>query len=57
MKRFTVEYAPEALDQLAAIESYIAEAGSPEAGERFVDEIVSHCDARLPPSRRDRLYG
>ncbi|WP_176038709.1 type II toxin-antitoxin system RelE/ParE family toxin [Brucella tritici] len=45
MKRFAVEYAPEALDQLAAIESYIAEAGSPEAGERFVDEIVSRCDA------------
>lgn len=45
MKRFAVEYAPEALDQLAVIESYIAEAGSPEAGERFVDEIVSHCDA------------
>ena len=28
MKRFAVEYAPEALDQLAVIESYIAEAGS-----------------------------
>nr|WP_278520879.1 type II toxin-antitoxin system RelE/ParE family toxin [Brucella anthropi] len=45
MKRFAVEYAPEAVDQLAAIESYIAEASSPEVGERFVDEIVSYCDA------------
>ncbi|WP_114217229.1 type II toxin-antitoxin system RelE/ParE family toxin [Ochrobactrum sp. 3-3] len=45
MRRFAVEYAPQPLDQLAAIESYIAEASSPEAGERFVNEIVSHCDA------------
>ncbi|OYR32448.1 plasmid stabilization system family protein [Brucella lupini] len=30
---------------MAATESYIAGAGSPEAGERFVEEIVSHCDA------------
>ncbi|WP_235694404.1 type II toxin-antitoxin system RelE/ParE family toxin [Brucella intermedia] len=40
----------------------IAEAGSLEAGERFVDDIVSHCDAlesfpELGAARYDRLLG
>ncbi|MBB3609433.1 type II toxin-antitoxin system RelE/ParE family toxin [Rhizobium sp. BK602] len=45
MNRYTVQYAPEAFDQLDAIEAYIAEANSPETAERYVDDIVAYCDA------------
>lgn len=56
---YTVKFAPEALDQLDAIEDYIAHAGSPIAAARYVDAIVAYCEslATFPQRgiRRDDL--
>lgn len=56
---YAVRFAPEALDQLEAIEDYIAQAGSPLAAARYVDAIVVHCEslATFPQRgiRRDDL--
>lgn len=42
---FTVQFAPEALDQLDAIEDFIAQAGSPLAAARYVDTIIAYCES------------
>jgi plasmid stabilization system protein ParE len=42
---YTVQFAPEALDQLDAIEDYIAHAGSPLTATRYVDTIVAYCES------------
>lgn len=56
---YTVQFAPEALDQLDAIEDYIVSAGRPLAGARYVDAIVAYCEslATFPERgiRRDDL--
>lgn len=56
---YTVQFAPEALDQLDTIENYIAHAGSPLTAARYVDAIVAYCEslARFPERgiRRDDL--
>lgn len=57
---YTVQFAPEALDQLETIESFIAvHAGSPLTAARFVDAIVAYCEslATFPQRglRRDDL--
>lgn len=56
---YTVQFAPEALDQLDAIEDYIAHAGSPLTASRYVDAIVTYCEsmAMFPERgiRRDDL--
>lgn len=44
---YTVEFAPEALDQLAALYRYIATAASPETAQRYTDAIVTHCEELL----------
>ncbi|VVQ26457.1 type II toxin-antitoxin system RelE/ParE family toxin [Pseudomonas fluorescens] len=41
---YTVEFAPEALEQLAALYRYIATAASPEIAQRYTDAIVTHCE-------------
>lgn len=41
---YTVEFAPEALEQLAALYRYIATAASPETAQRYTDAIVTHCE-------------
>ncbi|WP_339504703.1 type II toxin-antitoxin system RelE/ParE family toxin [Pseudomonas sp. RL_105y_Pfl2_101] len=41
---YTVEFAPEALEQLAALYRYIATAASPEIAHRYTDAIVSYCE-------------
>lgn len=41
-KRERVQFAPEALDRLDAIEDYIAHAGSPTVAVRYVDAIVAY---------------
>jgi len=38
-----VQFAPEALAQLRALEQRIADAGAPLAAERYVDSIVDFC--------------
>lgn len=42
---YSVQFAPEALDQLDAIEDYIAHAGSPLTAARYVDAIVAYCES------------
>lgn len=42
---YAVLFAPEALDQLDAIEDYIAHAGSPSVAARYVDAIVAYCES------------
>lgn len=44
---YTVQFAPEALDQLDAIEDYIAHAGSPIDAAGYVDAIVSYCESLM----------
>ena len=50
MKRFTVAFAPEAEDDLAALYDYIAEHGSLVAATRYTEAIVAYCEslATLP---------
>lgn len=42
---YTVRFAPQAQEQLAELENYIAHAsGSPETASRYVDNIVTYCE-------------
>lgn len=47
---YTVDFAPEAVDQLAALYLYIAEQASPATAQRYTDAIVATCEglARFP---------
>ena len=38
---YTVEFAPEALEQLTALYGYIATAASPQIAQRYTDAIVT----------------
>lgn len=40
---YTVKFAPEALEQLAALYRYIATAATPEIAMRYTDAVVTHC--------------
>lgn len=40
---YRVQFAPEALDQLAGLEAHIAAAGAPETAAHYVDAIVTFC--------------
>lgn len=57
---YGVRFAPEALAQLAAIEQYIDDAGSPLTTARYVDAIVDYCEGLVTfPERwrkRDDLF-
>ena len=44
MAAFSVEFAPEAVEQLEQLEEYIAEQGSPHVATAFVDAIVGFCE-------------
>lgn len=56
---YTVVFAPEALDQLDALEDFIAKAGSPVIAARYIDAIVAYCESLatfpLRGIRRDDL--
>lgn len=56
---YTVVFAPEALDQLDALEDFIANAGSPVVAARYTDAIVAYCESLatfpLRGVRRDDL--
>lgn len=41
---YTVEFVPEAAEQLATLYRYIATAASPEIAQRYTDAIVNHCE-------------
>lgn len=43
--RYTVIFTPEALEQLAALYHYIADATSPEIAERYTSAIVTYCES------------
>jgi len=52
MAAFSVEFAPEAVEQLEQLEEYIAEQGSPGVATAFVDAIVGFCESlRSFPNR------
>lgn len=57
---YSVRFAPEALAQLAAIEQYIGDAGSPLTAMRYVDAIIDYCEGLVTfPERcrkRDDLF-
>jgi plasmid stabilization system protein ParE len=42
---YTVQFAPEALEQLTALYRYIATAASPETAKRYTNAIVDYCEA------------
>ena len=49
---YTVEFAPQALEQLTALYRYIATAASPHIAQRYTDAIVAYCeDLRTFPHR------
>jgi plasmid stabilization system protein ParE len=56
---YVIRFAPQALEQLDAIEAYIAYAGSSVTAARYVDAIVTYCEtlATFPQRgiRRDDL--
>ncbi|MGN8344890.1 type II toxin-antitoxin system RelE/ParE family toxin [Pseudomonas sp. SMV71] len=41
---YTVEFVPEAVEQLATLYRYIATVASPEIAQRYTDAIVNHCE-------------
>lgn len=41
---YTVEFAPEALEQLSMLYRYVAQVASPEIAQRYTDAIVTHCE-------------
>nr|WP_176704146.1 type II toxin-antitoxin system RelE/ParE family toxin [Pseudomonas sp.] len=41
---YTVEFAPEAMEQLSMLYRYVAKAASPEIAHRYTDAIVTHCE-------------
>ncbi|WP_166363420.1 type II toxin-antitoxin system RelE/ParE family toxin [Pseudomonas akapageensis] len=41
---YTVEFAPEALEQLAALYRYIAMEASPDIAKGYTDAVVNHCE-------------
>ncbi|WP_411385849.1 type II toxin-antitoxin system RelE/ParE family toxin [Pseudomonas sp. MPB03] len=41
---YTVEFAPQALEQLAALYRYIGTEASPEIAHRYTDAIVTYCE-------------
>ncbi|WLG96236.1 type II toxin-antitoxin system RelE/ParE family toxin [Pseudomonas sp. FP198] len=41
---YTVKFAPEALEQLAALYRYIAAAASPKIAHRYTDAIATYCE-------------
>lgn len=45
MSRYTVVFAPEAQEQLAALYRYISDAASPEIAERYTNSIVAYCES------------
>jgi plasmid stabilization system protein ParE len=50
-----VVFSPEALEQLAALYRYIAEAASPDIAARYTEAIVSYCESlRTFPLRGTR---
>ncbi|KLJ01114.1 type II toxin-antitoxin system RelE/ParE family toxin [Luteimonas sp. FCS-9] len=57
---YRVEFAPEAVAQLAAIEGYIIDAGAPVSAIRYVDAIVAYCESLVTfperGTRRDDLF-
>lgn len=48
----TVRFTPQALEQLGAIEDYIAHAGSPLTAARYVDAIVAYCESLVTFAQR-----
>jgi toxin ParE1/3/4 len=51
---YTVRFGPEAEDQLAAIDQYIADVGSATTAARYVDAIVACCESLATFPRRGR---
>ncbi|WP_296662889.1 type II toxin-antitoxin system RelE/ParE family toxin [Paraburkholderia sp.] len=45
MTAFNVEFAPEAVQQLEALEDYIAGQGSPQVAATYIDSIVEYCES------------
>jgi plasmid stabilization system protein ParE len=41
---FTVEFSPEALEQLLALNRYIGAVASPETAQQFTNAIVTYCE-------------
>ncbi|RQS59086.1 type II toxin-antitoxin system RelE/ParE family toxin [Burkholderia sp. Bp8963] len=52
---FRVQFAPTARDQLADLEDYIVEAGSPASAIHYVDAIVTYCTSLATFPKRGRM--
>jgi toxin ParE1/3/4 len=56
MTMFSVEFAPEAADQLEALEDYIAGQGSPETARAYVEAIMAYCENLLSFPHRGTVH-
>ena len=55
MKTYRVVFSPEALQQLAALQDYIADAASSDVATQYVEAIVAYCETlRMSPLRGTR---
>ncbi len=52
MNQYTVTFAPEAEDQLAALYRYIAVASSPEVAQRYTNAILEYCEGMFTVPNR-----
>lgn len=53
---YAVEFAPQALEQLAALYRYIATTASPQIAQRNTDAIVTHCQEPETFPHRGNLW-
>ncbi len=49
---YSVVFAPEALDQLDALEDFIANAGSPVVAARYIDAVAAYCESLAVMTQR-----
>lgn len=55
MKHYTIQFSPEAEQQLAALYRYIATAASPVVAERYTNAIAEYCESlQTSPHRGTR---
>ncbi|MBK5538449.1 type II toxin-antitoxin system RelE/ParE family toxin [Pseudomonas sp. TH05] len=52
---YTVQFAPQSLEHLAALYGYLAAEASPQIALRYTDAIVSHCEKLRTFPRRGNL--
>lgn len=45
MMDYSIVFAPEAEDQLAALYNYIADVGAPDIAQQYTDAVINYCES------------